>query len=138
MGKRNTWRWFGRIERMNSEEFVKKVYVSEIEGPGRRGRSLGRWKNRVKQCMSESGATRGGVLEQARRDCLDRERWRLFCRGHRLGNVPGGIFPNCILVRVVAWDDARGIAPKLTMGYFRKYSHCDSHAKLTIRTDNFN
>ncbi len=40
--KRNTLRWFGHIERMNSEEFVKKVYVNEIEGPSRRGRPLGR------------------------------------------------------------------------------------------------
>ena len=34
--KRNTLRWFGHIERMKSDEFVKKVYVSEIEGPSRR------------------------------------------------------------------------------------------------------
>ncbi len=43
---------------MNSEEFVKKVYVSEIEGPSRRGRPLGRWKDRVKEYMCERGATR--------------------------------------------------------------------------------
>ncbi len=59
---------------MNSEEFVKKVYVSETvgpngetEGPNRRGRPLGRWKDREKGYMSERGATRGGGLEQARR-----------------------------------------------------------------------
>ncbi len=40
--KRNTLRWFGHVERMNSEEFVKKVYVSEAEGLSRRGRPLGR------------------------------------------------------------------------------------------------
>ncbi len=48
--KRNTFRWFVHIERMNSEEFVKKVYVSEIEGPNRR-RPLGGWKDRVKEYM---------------------------------------------------------------------------------------
>ncbi len=58
-------RCFGHIERMKSEEFVKKVYVSEIEGPSRRGRPLGRWKARGKGYMS--GATRGGGLEQAGR-----------------------------------------------------------------------
>ncbi len=47
--KRNTLRWFGHIERMNSEEFVKKVYVSEIEGHSRRGRPLGRWWNELKE-----------------------------------------------------------------------------------------
>ncbi len=56
--------------------------------PSRRGRPLGRWKDRV-EYMSERGATRGGGLEQARRECLDRERCRLFCRGHLLGDVPG-------------------------------------------------
>ncbi len=36
-------RRFGHIEKMNSEEFVKKVcVVSEIEGPSRRNRPLGR------------------------------------------------------------------------------------------------
>ncbi len=28
---------------------------------------------------------RGGGLDQARTECLDRERWRLFCHGHPLG-----------------------------------------------------
>ncbi len=40
--KRNTLRWFGHVERMNSEEFVEKVYVGETEGLSRRGRPLGR------------------------------------------------------------------------------------------------
>ncbi len=48
MGKKKYIEVFGHIERINSEEFVKKVYVSEIEGPNRRGRPLGRWKDRVK------------------------------------------------------------------------------------------
>ena len=30
--KRNTLRWFDHNERKNSEEFVKKVYVSKIVG----------------------------------------------------------------------------------------------------------
>ncbi len=72
--KINTLRWFGHIERINGEEFVKKVYLSELEGPGRKGRPPGRWKDRVKEYMSERGATRGGGLEQARRECLDGER----------------------------------------------------------------
>ncbi len=64
----------GHTERINSSEFVKKVYVSEIEHPGRRGRPLGKWKDKIKEYMSERGATRGEGLEQARRECLDRER----------------------------------------------------------------
>ncbi len=58
--KRNTLRWFDHTERMNSEEFVKKVHVSEIKIPSRRGRPLGRWKDVVKDYMSERRATRRG------------------------------------------------------------------------------
>ncbi len=43
---------------MGSEEFVKKVYVSEIVGPNSRERPLGRWRDRVKEYMCERGATR--------------------------------------------------------------------------------
>ncbi len=42
---------------------MKKVYVSEIEGPSRRGRPLGRWKDRIKEYVSEKGASRGGGLQ---------------------------------------------------------------------------
>ncbi len=38
---------------MGSEEFVKKVYESEREGPDRRGRPLGRWKDRVEEDLGE-------------------------------------------------------------------------------------
>ncbi len=53
--KRNTLRWFGHIERMGSEEFVTKVYVSEGVGPSSRGRPPGRWRDRVKEyvCVRE-------------------------------------------------------------------------------------
>ncbi len=42
-------RWFGYIDRMENEEFVKKVVLSSVEGPSRKGRSLGRWEDRVKE-----------------------------------------------------------------------------------------
>ncbi len=54
-----------------------------VEGRSRRGRPLGRWRDRVKEYMCERGASRG--LDQAGRECLDRERWRLICRGHTVG-----------------------------------------------------
>ncbi len=47
--KRSTLRWFGHIERMENDEFVKKVYLGSVEGPNRRGRPLGRWEDRVKE-----------------------------------------------------------------------------------------
>ncbi len=46
-------RLFGHIERMENEEFVKKVYRSSVEGPNRRGRPPGRWKDKVKEYVRE-------------------------------------------------------------------------------------
>ncbi len=76
---RRTLRWFGHIERMGNEEFVKKVYRSSAEGTNRRGRPLGRWEDRVRECVSERGVT-GNGLEWERRECMDGERWRSVCR----------------------------------------------------------
>ncbi len=59
--KRNNLRWFGHIERMGSEKFGKKVYMSESVGPNSIGRPPGRWRDRVKEYMCERGATRGSV-----------------------------------------------------------------------------
>ncbi len=83
MVKRSTLRWFGHIERMENEEFVKRVYLSSVEGVNRRGRPLGRWDDKMKEYVSERGV-RGNELEWVRRECMDRERWRSVCRGHPL------------------------------------------------------
>ncbi len=72
------------LKEWENGDFVKKVYLSNIEGLNRRGRSLGRWEDRVKAYVSERGV-RGNGLEWARRDCMDRERWRSICRGHPFG-----------------------------------------------------
>ncbi len=40
-----------------------------------------RWENMVKEYVSERGV-RGNVLEWARRECMDRERWRSICHSH--------------------------------------------------------
>ncbi len=76
-------RWSDHIEKVDNKEFVKKVYLSSVEGPNRRGRPLGRWEDKVKEYVSERGA-RGNGLEWARRECMDRERWRSICHGHPL------------------------------------------------------
>ncbi len=54
-------RWFGHIERMENKELVKKVYLSSVESPNRRGRPLGRWEDRVKEYVSERGVRRNGL-----------------------------------------------------------------------------
>ncbi len=53
--KRSTLRWFGYIERIGNEEFVKKVYLGNVEGMNRRGRPLGRWEDRMKEYVNERG-----------------------------------------------------------------------------------
>ncbi len=52
-------RWFEHIERMGSEEFMKKVYMSESVGANGRGRPLGRWMDKVKEYMFERCYQRG-------------------------------------------------------------------------------
>ncbi len=47
---------------MGNEEFVKKVYLSSVDGTSRRGRLLERWEDRVKEYVSERGV-RGNGLE---------------------------------------------------------------------------
>ncbi len=75
--RRSTLRLFGHIERMENVEFVKKVYLSNVEGPSRRGRPLGILEDRVKAYMSERGVRQGGSVWI--------ERWGSFCHGHPLG-----------------------------------------------------
>ncbi len=72
--KKSTLRWFDHIERMGNEEFVKKVYLSSVEGINRRGRPHVRWKDRVKEYVNERGVRENG-LEWTKRECIDRERW---------------------------------------------------------------
>ncbi len=74
---------------MGNEEFVKKVYLSSVEGMNRRGRPLLRWEDRVKEYVSERGV-KGNGLDWARRECMNRERWRVVCCGHPLRDTSGG------------------------------------------------
>ncbi len=75
--------WRGGYVSSTSVEEVKG-YLSSVEGTNRRGRPHGRWEDRVKEYVSERGV-RGNGLEWARRECVDRKRWRSVCNGHPLG-----------------------------------------------------
>ncbi len=73
--KRNTLRSFRHWE--DEEWGVCEKIVCEQKCASkqwRKGRLLGKWKDRVKEYMCERGATRGGGLDQARREYLDWER----------------------------------------------------------------
>ncbi len=84
MGEKEHSEMVWHIERMGNEEFVKKVYLSSVEGTNRRGRPLVRWEDRVREYVNERGV-KGNALEWARRECMDREGWRSACRSHTLG-----------------------------------------------------
>ncbi len=80
---------------MGSEEFVK-VYKGKLEGPNRRGRPLGRWRDRMGY-LGERGINGSGMLEEARRGCWDRERWRFLCHGH----PPRTVIPTLLLDGII-------------------------------------
>ncbi len=57
----------GHVERMGSGEFVKKVYESDSEGPNRRGKPLGKWKDKVEKYLGEREINGRRVLKQAKK-----------------------------------------------------------------------
>ncbi len=61
------------LKGMGNEDFVRKVYLVNVEGTNRMGRPLGRWEDRVKEYVS---GVSGNGLEWARKECMDRERQR--------------------------------------------------------------
>ncbi len=88
--KRNTLRWFGHIERMGSQEFVKKVYMSESVGPNSKGRPPGRWRDRIKEYMCERGATRGGRVGSSKEGMLGQGEVETSVMAIPLGDAHGG------------------------------------------------
>ncbi len=67
---------------------TRRVYVSEIEGENVRGRPPVKWRDRVQEYVKERGEGSLRNLEQAKGECWDRERWKLFCCGHPLVGAP--------------------------------------------------
>ncbi len=82
--KRQTLKWFGHMEQMEESKTTKRVYMREIKGGNVRGRPPVKWRDRVQEYVRERGEGSLRNLEQARRECQDRERWKLFCNGHPL------------------------------------------------------
>ena len=78
--KRNTLRWFGHVERMESESLTKRVYMSGVDGGRGRGRPRLRWRDGVERYMREGGVS----WEEGRQMTEDRGTWRRFVRGHPL------------------------------------------------------
>ena len=69
---RKVLKWYGHVERMDSERLTKRVYISEVEGERRRGRPPYKWSDGVRRACH----VRQVGMEVARRECLDRDVWR--------------------------------------------------------------
>ncbi len=82
--KRRTLKWFGHVERMEEGRMIRRVYMSEIERGNVRERPPVKWRDRVLEYVRDRSEGSLRNLEQARGKCQDRERWKLFCRGHPL------------------------------------------------------
>ncbi len=57
---------------------TRRVCVSEIEGGNGRGQLPVKWRDGVQEYVRERGGGSLRNLEQARRECQDRERWKLL------------------------------------------------------------
>ncbi len=84
--KRQTLKWFGHMERMEESKMTRRVYVNEIEGGNVRGRPQVKWRDRVQEYVRERGGGSLRNLEQARRECQDRD--GNFCCSHPLVGAP--------------------------------------------------
>ncbi len=76
------------MERMEERKMTRRVYMSEKEGGNARGRPQVKWRDRVQVYVRERGEGSLRNFKQARKECQDRERWKLFCRGHPLVGAP--------------------------------------------------
>jgi len=88
MVKRSTLRWFGHLERMGESELTRRIYKSRIDVGSVRGRPPVKWEDRVLEYVREREDARVRGLEDVRMRCMDRCKWRLFCRGHPPEGVP--------------------------------------------------
>ncbi len=86
--KRQTLKGFGHMERMGESKMTRRVYVSEIEGGNVIGGPPVKWRDRVQEYVTVRGEGSLRNLEQARRECRDREKWKLFSRGHPTVGAP--------------------------------------------------
>ncbi len=81
-------KWFAHIERMEESKMTRRVYMSEIEGGNVRGQLPVKWRDRVQEYIRKRSERSLRKFEQARRECVNRERLKHFCHGHPLVGAP--------------------------------------------------
>ena len=75
--------WFGHVNRMRDDCWVKRCMALEIEGKRGRGRPMKRWSDLVKEDMKVKGLVVA--------DAQDRQKWRSAVRMKRLTSGNPGI-----------------------------------------------
>ena len=76
-------RWFGHLVRMDNERLVRRVYDSNVAGRRGRGRPKDKWIDGVEGVL----ISRGLDVERGMIQARDRDAWKGFVRGARLGGV---------------------------------------------------
>ena len=67
---------------------TRGIYKGGVDAVGARERPPVKWEDRLLEYLRERGYRRLRVIEDARIECMDRSKWRLFCFGHPL-EFPG-------------------------------------------------
>ena len=78
-------RWFGNVERMESDRIGERIYVGECAGIRPVGMPRKRWINTVKDHLKK----RGLDVRQPRGIVHDRSVWRGFVKGNAWGAAQG-------------------------------------------------
>ncbi len=66
---------------------TKWIYKSGVDAMHVRGKPPIKWEDKVLEHLGEGDRGLRG-MENARVECMDRSKWRLFCHGHPLVGVP--------------------------------------------------
>lgn len=78
-----TIRWTGHLERMGQDELTK-THKNGINAMDVRRRPSRKWEDRMLENLRKKGDRRMKTFENARVECMDRNKWRFFCHGHPL------------------------------------------------------
>jgi len=76
------------LERMGKSEMTRRIYKGGVDAAGVRGRPPIKWEDRLLEYLRGREDRRLRGIESARIECVDNNKWRLFCRGHPLEGVP--------------------------------------------------
>jgi len=70
MDKRAKISWLGHLQRLEEDRIPKKIFIQELEGTRRRGRSRKRWEEEVERDLQVLGVRRWREL------VADRKKWK--------------------------------------------------------------